>query len=42
MNSLFVDTSGWASLFVVIQPHYLHSFTQVEKIIKLQIYKFKG
>jgi predicted nucleic acid-binding protein len=31
MNSLFIDTSGWASLFVTREPHHLQSrqhFTQ--------------
>jgi uncharacterized protein len=31
MNSLFIDTSGWASLFVIREPHHAQSrqlFTQ--------------
>ena len=28
-NSLFVDTSGWASFFIQDQPHYPHALEQL-------------
>ncbi|HAG80890.1 MAG TPA: VapC toxin family PIN domain ribonuclease, partial [Cyanobacteria bacterium UBA12227] len=33
MNSLFVDTSGWASLFVATQPYY----PQAEQYFRLAL-----
>lgn len=37
MNSLFVDTSGWASLFVRNQPHYL----QADRYFRLAVQQQK-
>lgn len=38
MNSLFVDTSGWASLFVSTQPYY----PQAEQYFRLAVKQQKG